>query len=1309
MKKRKIAKTALLKLFLALSVLPGAKKTFAQNMGSARPSSMNMIQTYSVSGGMALKNLESDNFYNNGVLDLAQAGKKLHDQEQARKAEKKLVVRTKVSDVTSYKNANDGILQVDKNLQRLSKELTEDVQANIKKYKEHEASFQRLKKIEELENNIKEISKKAKPDHALTKAQEELAKIEKDANFDRAQTQELFQKLRPLEEVIDFLVKIETKIGDFANKSKYMDPKIDKSSDLTTLITEATNALKALNAANHSSAVSVSHQPLPTLVATPLPPPIMLPPPPPPPPPLAPPPPFSMKIKTPEVTSGDMMASMHGLSSTLTKMGFASGEKLLKKVSEESKASKKVLKEIVEEEKGYLPTKPISDDFIRNVEKIEIELETKVAESTRQDRMSAFKDSMAKIHSKKITSEGGGAEVSKSVALTRLVEPLKFFTSDSAKKIQKIKDLDISPEVKQKFEQAHRINKLTEEIVEDIKKKQTAILGSYIQTGDNLSEELMQKFDAEIDVKKTQLRETLKTAGVSYATQESFDNIEKFVNPKTKMSDIQSSPEFSSFLGSVQKLDEGHSKYQELEGKDAQDAKILDNYQNKVVTVMKDFSTKTTALQKSKGQYGKYYDAVLENFKKVVNKVSSDTSEVQKILKEKEEMVKKLDAAGQVRFDVAAESNNQATSTSILPPPPAPPFPPILSGSSFSPPPPPPPFPGSLAAFGPPPPPPPPPSAASPTIFYKSVVQDVKIAKTPSSEIVDMLGKVVSDHGGESIAMQEMLPIIEKALEVNDKRKERAERKKAVYEEPTEFLDFMEDGIHIFNSNSEQKKVESANEVKKSEEIKTEIIDDLEKHQEDKQEISPEIQGISDLNDIVTNQDEDKIVGSTNTDIQKFDDVKKKPSGVEEIVQIDDDDEIGVDFSQDGQLEEFKDFPSPGNEIVALAESLKQENMTEEDTKEEISDIDVSQNIGLQEDISNVQEKHDVAKTLHEDLEEESESLSLPTGSIKQVTLENHATLEEDTDNEDGIILQNAKKLSEIYQKNLTYSAVKSSHLLTGASIDGVLGRLSDIKSLGVAAGSEGGVSSGSENHQEVGAWVKLSGGKAKQESDGIISSFNSNYFTLTGGLDTNINDDILIGISATHSEIKINHENQTQQSIQGNILSIYSSMKLQNNLILDLQAGKGWLSSKDDASFKMGNSFASGNLRYGISLGSGVVFSPNIGMEVTNISDGKDVDETSVLGNLGASLSKKIKISDNVNITPEIHAGIGMVLGEKTKKLDVDKILSQNPEKGTKHTWGASFNLEMKDNLELEAGYDHTGWSKFSSNQGYLKLKITF
>jgi hypothetical protein len=264
------------------------------------------------------------------------------------------------------------------------------------------------------------------------------------------------------------------------------------------------------------------------------------------------------------------------------------------------------------------------------------------------------------------------------------------------------------------------------------------------------------------------------------------------------------------------------------------------------------------------------------------------------------------------------------------------------------------------------------------------------------------------------------------------------------------------------------------------------------------------------------------------------------------------------------------------------------------------------------------------------------------------------------------------------------------------------------------------GVSSGSEDNMlplpKTGFWAKAAFGKAAQSKDKKNPAFNMSQVGVTGGFDFTFAENIVIGAAVGHNETKLAPEIGLQTNINDNTISLYSAARLKDRLLLTCQIGGSSFSSVKNTKNhdpKLSSKFVATSLKYAIHLGQGLVFSPKAGVDFINItSEDKTKDDKTLSSNLGLSLSKKFKLGNGgMFLTPEIHGGFGFVLNGKERKHDamLGRILSNNPDKGMKHMFGASFKLEGTDRLELDAGYDYTGWDKFVSHQGYLQVKLKF
>jgi hypothetical protein len=267
----------------------------------------------------------------------------------------------------------------------------------------------------------------------------------------------------------------------------------------------------------------------------------------------------------------------------------------------------------------------------------------------------------------------------------------------------------------------------------------------------------------------------------------------------------------------------------------------------------------------------------------------------------------------------------------------------------------------------------------------------------------------------------------------------------------------------------------------------------------------------------------------------------------------------------------------------------------------------------------------------------------------------------------------------------------------------------------------EKGKSSGSDEEIQMpktGLWAKVSMARGHQEADGKKVAMNMSQKAITGGFDFTFAENVVLGVAFGHNASIIRPEvGDSKVEIDGNLISLYSAVRLHDRLLLSGQVGYASLKGINDKNAKdreLSSKSASASLKYSIHIGNGIMLSPKVGIDFTKLSSGIDskIDDKTFSGNVGASLSKKFKLTDGgLFITPEIHGGISLGLNDKAREEDMAlaKLVSHNPDRGMKHVVGGAVKLEHTDKLEFDVGYDYTGWKKYGAHQGYMQVKLKF
>jgi hypothetical protein len=264
------------------------------------------------------------------------------------------------------------------------------------------------------------------------------------------------------------------------------------------------------------------------------------------------------------------------------------------------------------------------------------------------------------------------------------------------------------------------------------------------------------------------------------------------------------------------------------------------------------------------------------------------------------------------------------------------------------------------------------------------------------------------------------------------------------------------------------------------------------------------------------------------------------------------------------------------------------------------------------------------------------------------------------------------------------------------------------------------GAASGSEDNlmpmPRTGIWAKVSGGKSKQLQDESKRAFDMGQVAVTGGFDFTFAENIVIGAAFGHSQMNIAHESARNEDsqINTNTMSLYSAVRLKDRLLLSGQVGKASFTGVKVAGKDMGflSKFTSTSLKYGVHIGKGFIIAPKIGVDFVNIISKIDEtkDDNTLSCSFGCALSKKFKLgSGGLFLIPEVRAGVALVLNGKERQMNLMRLISNNPDKGVKHMFGASFKIEGTDRLELDAGFDYIYWKKFRSHQGYFQVKLKF
>jgi len=291
------------------------------------------------------------------------------------------------------------------------------------------------------------------------------------------------------------------------------------------------------------------------------------------------------------------------------------------------------------------------------------------------------------------------------------------------------------------------------------------------------------------------------------------------------------------------------------------------------------------------------------------------------------------------------------------------------------------------------------------------------------------------------------------------------------------------------------------------------------------------------------------------------------------------------------------------------------------------------------------------------------------------------------------------------------------------------------------------GISAGDIKHKLNGVWVRGIYGYIKQGKNIKNQSFYGNTYGGTIGVDGNITDDTLVGISYTrmYADFKYKIGIGNKVNTVSNIMSIYGITKLRDNLLLQglFSAGKITAKQKSNRLIDIGTyKTAFGNLEidtysaetilnYKIAHSLYYVM-PSIGFRYNKNYDngyneyGTGVHNLKVASKiynscallLGIKMRRSYNISDNIILTPGIHGQIDRYVYTKASNDNVHKqwvdSISTNKTTTSINTHKIGYNLGSTislgyNNTEILMTYNAHLRGKYRSHQGSFRFKYLF
>lgn len=291
----------------------------------------------------------------------------------------------------------------------------------------------------------------------------------------------------------------------------------------------------------------------------------------------------------------------------------------------------------------------------------------------------------------------------------------------------------------------------------------------------------------------------------------------------------------------------------------------------------------------------------------------------------------------------------------------------------------------------------------------------------------------------------------------------------------------------------------------------------------------------------------------------------------------------------------------------------------------------------------------------------------------------------------------------------------------------------------GIAAGEEG------IKAKQKSAWVRGLYGFINQGQELEQMGFKGHNYGGTIGVDANITDDSLIGISYTrvfaNFKYKIGPGNKANTT--SDVFSLYGISELTNDFILQGLASVGKIQVKQQTQRNIGNnkiktvysSFdvdsysAEAVLNYQVPNLQRYYIMPNIGMRFSKSRD-EGYDETNAgvfnmkssprsytswLLLVGVKAGINYNLSENFSLVPGVHTQVGKYIGNKVNNYQVstvvDTFTANVPVKsrGTVYNIGSTLRADYKNKVEILFSYNAHLIGKYRSHQGSLSFKYFF
>lgn len=291
----------------------------------------------------------------------------------------------------------------------------------------------------------------------------------------------------------------------------------------------------------------------------------------------------------------------------------------------------------------------------------------------------------------------------------------------------------------------------------------------------------------------------------------------------------------------------------------------------------------------------------------------------------------------------------------------------------------------------------------------------------------------------------------------------------------------------------------------------------------------------------------------------------------------------------------------------------------------------------------------------------------------------------------------------------------------------------------GIAAGEE------AINAKQKSVWVRGLYGFINQGQELEQMGFKGHNHGGTVGVDANITEDSLIGISYTRMfanfKYKIGPGNKANTT--SDVFSLYGISELTNDFILQGLASVGRIQVKQQTqrkidinrsrtvygSFDVDSYSAEAVLNYKVPNLQKYYLMPNIGLRFSKSYDEgyeetnaglfnrktSPTSYTSWLLLAGIKAGVNYNLSENFSLTPGVHTQIGKYINSKANDNQVARVLeaviANVPVKsrGTAYNIGSTLRIDYKNKAEILFSYNAHLIGKYRSHQGSLSFKYFF